>query len=123
MAKPDDRLTESYLPLKPVVFQILLALAERESHGYGVIRSVRERSGGCIRLETGPFYRHLRKLMDGNLVQESDDRPLDDDSRRGAYYRLTPLGRRVAEAESRRLRVLLSLSEELGMAAEEGRLR
>jgi DNA-binding PadR family transcriptional regulator len=107
---------DSFLPLKPVVFHILLALAEQESHGYGVIQNVRDRSGGRIKLETGPFYRHLKKLMNGRLVEESDRRPENDDSRRGAYYRLTSLGREVVTAETRRMAGLVSLTEELGLS-------
>jgi DNA-binding PadR family transcriptional regulator len=111
---------DDWLPLKPVVFHILLALVERESHAYGVIQAVRERSTGRIRLETGPFYRHLRKLMDGGLVEESPKRPRNDDRRRGAYYRLTRFGKDVAVAESRRLAGLVSLSRELGLAGRGG---
>ncbi len=107
--------TAPLLPLKPVVLQILLALAEQESHGYGVILAVRERSGGRIQLETGPFYRHLRKLLDQGLVTETDRRPDDDDARRGAYYRITEQGRELVRAEAERLAGILSLSEELGL--------
>jgi DNA-binding PadR family transcriptional regulator len=93
----------------------LLALAENESHGYGVIQSVRERSEGHIQLQTGPFYRHLRKLMDDGLVEESSSRPAGDDPRRGAYYALTSLGRDVVVAEARRLATLVSMTQELGL--------
>ena len=106
---------ESFLPLKSVVFHILLALAEEESHGYGVIQNVRERSQGRIQLETGPFYRHLRKLMGDSLVEESTNRPVDADSRRGAYYRLTELGTDVVTVEGRRLAGLVAMTKELGL--------
>ncbi|HZD05574.1 MAG TPA: helix-turn-helix transcriptional regulator [Longimicrobiales bacterium] len=110
----------AHLPVKPVVFHILLALAPNPSHGYGVIQAVRERSEGRVRLETGPFYRHLRKLLDGGLVEETDERPENDDPRRGAYYRLTALGREVVGAEGRRLAGLVSATAELGLLADEG---
>lgn len=110
-----DNDVEAWLPLKPVVFHILLALAEGDSHGYGVIRSVRERSEGRIHLETGPFYRHLRKLLDNGLVAESETRPEDDDPRRGAYYHLTVSGRAVLSAESRRLAGLVRATRTLGL--------
>ena len=116
MTAPTNKSADLFLPLKPVVFHILLALAEQESHGYGVIQTVRDRSGGRIKLETGPFYRHLKKLMNGRLVVESDRRPANDDSRRGAYYRLTSLGREVVTAETRRMAGLVSLTEELGLS-------
>ncbi len=106
---------ERHLPLKPVVFHVLFALAENDLHGYGVIQAVRERSEGRIHLQTGPFYRHLRKLMDDRLVEEAASRPVDDDPRRGAYYRLTPLGRDVLAAEANRLAVLVSATLALGL--------
>lgn len=111
---PTRRSVDSHLPLKPVVFHILLALAEQESHGYGVIQAVRERSAGRIHLETGPFYRHLKKLLDGGLVGESTKRPSGTDPRRGAFYKLTRLGQEVIEAEGRRLAGLVSLTRKLG---------
>lgn len=111
---------ERHLPLKPVVFHVLLALAESDLHGYGVIQAVRERSEGRIELQTGPFYRHLGKLMDEGLVEESDFRPPDDDPRRGAYYRLTALGRQVLAAEARRLGALVSATEALGVTRRDG---
>lgn len=112
---PKSPSVDRHLPLKPVVFHILLALAERDLHGYGVIQAVRERSEGRIHLQTGPFYRHLGRLMDAGMVEESEFRPPEDDPRRGAYYRLTPLGREVVAAEAKRLAALVSASEALGL--------
>lgn len=106
---------EAHLPLKPVVFHILLALAEQDLHGYGVIQAVRERSEGRIQLQTGPFYRHLKKLMDAGLVLESAARPAHDDPRRGAYYRLSAPGKQVVAAEANRLAALVAVSEALGL--------
>jgi len=106
---------EAYLPLKPVVFHILLALAEKDLHGYGVIQAVRERSEGRIQLQTGPFYRHLKKLMDAGLVLESATRPSHDDPRRGAYYQLGAPGKQVVAAEANRLAALVAVSEALGL--------
>lgn len=106
---------EAHLPLKPVVFHILLALAEHDLHGYGIIQAVRERSEGRIQLQTGPFYRHLKKLMDAGLVSESAHRPVQDDPRRGAYYELSDRGREVVSAEANRLAGLVSASEALGL--------
>lgn len=106
---------DDHLPLKPVVLQILLSLAERDLHGYGVMQAVRKSSEGRIRLQTGPFYRHLKRLIDTGLVSEATKRPPGDDPRRGAYYRLTGLGREVLGAEMRRLSTLLSSAETLGL--------
>ncbi len=90
-------------PLKPAVFYILLALADHDSHGYGVMQAVRDRSQGLVPLRTGSFYRHLSKLLDAGLVAEAARRPADDDPRRGAYYRLTPRGQKLLAAEKQRL--------------------
>lgn len=106
---------EGHLPLKAPVFHILLALTERPLHGYGVMQDVRTRSDGRVSLTTGAFYRHLQKLLDGGLVAESDERPEDDDPRRGAYYALTALGRDVLAAESRRMAGLVAETTELGL--------
>jgi DNA-binding PadR family transcriptional regulator len=109
-------------PLKPAVFYILLALADRESHGYAVMQAVGERSGGQVTLRTGSFYRHLSKLIDSGLVLESPRRPADDDPRRGAYYRLTPRGARLLEEERLRLTSLLAAMDGLRPASRRGSL-
>lgn len=113
---------EAYLPLKPVVLHILLALAERDLHGYAVMQAVRASSEGRILLQTGPFYRHLKRLLDDGLVAEAAERPAEDDPRRSAYYRLTGLGREVVAAETRRLATLLSSTKSLGLL-DRGRTR
>lgn len=109
---------EDHIPLKAVVFHVLLALAERDLHGYGVIKAVRERSDDRIQLETGAFYRHLKKLLAQGLVEEADERPHDVDARRGAYYRLTSFGRNVLAAESARLSQLVDTTRDLGILPE-----
>lgn len=106
---------ERHLPVKPVVFHILLALAEHSLHGYGVIQAVKEGSEGRIDLQTGPFYRHLKKLIDADMVRESAERPADDDPRRGAYYCLTGFGEEVVRAEANRLATLVSATQALGL--------
>jgi DNA-binding PadR family transcriptional regulator len=102
---PDPR---RYLPLKPVDLQLLLALAEEERHGYGLVQAIGERTGGVVALEPGNLYRIIRRLLDDGLVAESDRRPAADlaDERR-RYYRLTALGARVAAEEVRRLEALV----------------
>jgi DNA-binding PadR family transcriptional regulator len=111
---------DSHLPVSPAVLEILIALAGVPLHGYAVAQAVRARSAGRIRLETGPLYRHLKRLLDDSLVEEAP-RPEDDDARRGTYYRLTPLGRRVLAAESRRLSDLVAHVREARLAPESGR--
>ena len=95
-------------PMKPAVFHILLALADRDSHGYAVMQAVREQSGGRVPLQTGSFYRHLSKLLDGGLVAEAARKRAGDDPRRGAYYRLTPVGQKALAAEKQRLTDLVT---------------
>jgi DNA-binding PadR family transcriptional regulator len=100
-----------YLPLTPAAFQILLALAEDEKHGYAIMQDVEEYSGGRIKIGPGTLYGSLKRMLATGLVEESDERPdpeMDDQRRR--YYRLTGLGRRVLAAEARRLAKLLNLA-------------
>jgi DNA-binding PadR family transcriptional regulator len=96
---PNDR-----LPLTPAVFHILLALADGERHGYGIMQEVAARTGGTVRLGPGTLYGSIKRLLAGGLITESGERPdpaLDDERRR--YYRLTDFGQRVAVAEAQRL--------------------
>ncbi len=110
---------ERFLPLKPVVLQILLALHGSDAHGYAVMRAVREESGNRVRLSNGAFYRHLGWLLERGLVAESDERPEDADPRRGAHYRLTALGEDVLAAEGVRMRGVLSALESKGVRSDE----
>ena len=100
---------QSFLPLKTQWFHILLALAGGEQHGYGIMQEVLERTGGKVRLWPATLYGSLKRLIEAELIQESDERPAPefDDARR-RYYRLTVLGRRVLDAECDRLQELVS---------------
>ena len=95
-------------PLKAAVVHILLALSDEERHGYAIMQTVREQSGGAVPLRTGSFYRHLSQLVDAGWVAEATARRAGDDPRRGAYYRLTPRGRDALNAERARLVDLLA---------------
>jgi DNA-binding PadR family transcriptional regulator len=98
----------SFLPLTPRVYHVLLALADGQLHGYGVILAVQELTEELIVLRTGTLYVLLRRLLDQGLIVESDDRPgPDEDDERRRYYSLTDLGRDVLQSESRRLEVVL----------------
>lgn len=100
---------EAFLPLKPVAFQILLSLAEGERHGYGITQDIASRTSAKMRIEPGNLYRSLKAMLDDGLIEESERRPapdLDDERRR--YYRITPLGRKVALAETARLEALVA---------------
>ena len=92
------------LPLTPAALNILLAVADEERHGYGIMREVEERTGGKTRLGPGTLYGSIKRMLADGLIEESDERPdpaLDDQRRR--YYRITDFGRRVAGAEAERL--------------------
>ena len=102
--------------MRPVEFTILVTLAADERHGYGIMQEADRLSDGDVRLEPGTLYRALHRMLEDGWVAESGKRPaadLDDERRR--YYRLTPLGRRLAAAEAERLSRLVS-------AARAGRL-
>jgi DNA-binding PadR family transcriptional regulator len=99
---------EAWLPLTPAMFHILLALADKERHGYEIMREVDERSDGKVRLGPGTLYGSVKRMLSDGLIEELDERPdpeLDDERRR--YYRLTNLGHRVAVAEAERLERLV----------------
>jgi DNA-binding PadR family transcriptional regulator len=104
-----DRLrVEQFLPLTPVAFEILLALADGERHGYSILQEVEARSGGAVSLHAGTLYRALARLLESEFIEElgSPDPGNDDDRRR--YYRLTTRGIAVARAEMGRLEGQLS---------------
>ncbi len=99
-------------PLKDSEFHILLALADGERHGYGIMQEVEARSQGTVRLGPGTLYGAIKRMLAGALIEESARRPAadKDDERRRCYYRLTRLGRSVAETEARRLAELLRVA-------------
>jgi len=90
-------------------FQILLALADGERHGYGIMQEVEARSGGKVRLGPGTLYGAIKRMLAAGLIEESARRPIakHDDQRRRCYYRLTRLGRAVAVEEAERLAALV----------------
>jgi DNA-binding PadR family transcriptional regulator len=101
---------DRFLPLKTNWFYILLALAGGEQHGYGIMQQVLDRTDQKVRLWPATLYGTLKRLIDQELIEESDERPapeLDDARRR--YYRLTHLGRRVLSAERERLQELVGV--------------
>ena len=107
--EPTSPPADAFLPLKPAVFHSLLALGRGDRHGYALLKEIAERSGGVVSLLPAALYRHLQRMLDDGLIEESARRPerANDDERR-RYYRITSLGRRVAEAEVRRLEQVLA---------------
>ncbi|MBA3884371.1 MAG: helix-turn-helix transcriptional regulator [Acidobacteria bacterium] len=96
---------DAFLPLSPVVFEILLALAGEDRHGYAIMQEVEARSGGGISLHAGSLYRALARLLEQELIEELDGRAAETDDERRRSYRLTARGRAVARAEAARLAV------------------
>ena len=104
---PRNESVEVHLPLKPLVFQILLSLAEGERHGWALVRAVQQRDE-FARIMPGNFYRTLRSMLADDFIEESATRPSEkNDDERRRYFRLTSLGERVAAAEARRLEAIV----------------
>ena len=96
-------------PLTPAIVHILLALADEDRHGYGIMQEVLRLTDGAVRLGPGTLYGTIKRLLTARFIEEADERPdpaLDDERRR--YYRITPLGRRALSAESSRVATLLA---------------
>src|SRR5580704_4228293 len=97
-----------FIPLKAHWFHIMLSLAGEEQHGYGIMQEVKNRTTGKVRLWPATLYGSIKRLIEAELIEESDERPapeLDDARRR--YYRLTSLGKQVLDAECERLQELV----------------
>ena len=102
----------TFLPLKTQWFHIMLSLAGGEQHGYGIMQDVLNRSMGKVRLWPATLYGSIKRLIESELIEESDERPvaaLDDARRR--YYKLTRLGRKVLDLECERLQEMLRMAE------------
>lgn len=108
-----DVASRPQLPLTPATFQILLALAPGERHGYAIMREVTTRGEDDVRLGPGTLYGSLKRLLDSGLVEEGQERSdpeLGDERRR--YYRLTNAGLAVVSAEARRLQALVRVARD-----------
>ena len=105
MAQDRDRI-DRFLPLKPFVLDVLLALADGKRHGWSLINEIQRRDGGD-RILPANFYRTLRALREDGLIEEAKGDAGDDPGMRRQYVSLTPLGARVARAEFRRLEALV----------------
>ena len=104
---------KSYLPLTNLSYQVLLALADKNRHGYGIIKEVRAHTGGEMELETGTLYTALKRMKDEGLIDvvPPEEVPAGEDDRR-RIYRLTQAGTEVLAAESRRLASLVQVAME-----------
>jgi DNA-binding PadR family transcriptional regulator len=102
--------------ITPLTYAILLALADAPRHGYGIIKELESRAGIGSAPSTGALYLALQRMEADGLIAESNERPESDDPRR-RYWALTPVGRGVAEAESRRLAALVATAREKDLLA------
>jgi DNA-binding PadR family transcriptional regulator len=103
--RPDP---STFLPLTPAIAHILLALADADRHGYGIMQEVDRLTGGTAVMGPGTLYGTIKRMLASGLIEEVDERPdpeLDDERRR--YYRVTSLGREVLEAETARMQALI----------------
>ncbi len=109
---------ETLLPLTPTVFNILLALADGEKHGYGIMLEVKTNTNGQMRMGPGTLYGSIKRMLKANLIEECDERPdpeMDDQRRR--YYSLTGLGERVLRLEAERMASQLSVAKAKNLLA------
>jgi len=105
------------LALQPATFHRGGALADEHRPRYAAIRDVADRAGGALKLSPGTLYRSIDRMVQQGLIREISSRPARDmDDERRRYYRITPFGREVAMAESRRLAQMLALARARGLA-------
>ena len=112
----DNSKADALVPLPTAVFHILIALADRDRHGYSIMQDVAARTGGKVQLSAGTLYSSIRRMLEQGLIEElaeSPDPSSTDERRR--YYRLTRFGKRVAAAEVERLTALLQQARATGL--------
>jgi DNA-binding PadR family transcriptional regulator len=119
MSNETSKEADLLVPLQPAVFQILVALADQDRHGYAIMRDVAARTNGRMKLSPGTLYGAIKRMLESGLIVELDERPdPDDDDERRRYYRLTRFGREVAMAEADRLSTLLRQARAAGLTAK-----
>lgn len=110
--KNTSRKPEEFLPLSPAMFHILLALADSERHGYGIMQEIFQKTNGTMRMGPGTLYGSIKRMLAEKLIEETVERPdpvLDDERRR--YYRLTNFGQLIMRAEAQRLEQIVRLAQ------------
>lgn len=107
---------QSFLPLRPVEFHVLLSVGVGPRHGYGIMKDAARRTGEETIPDVGTLYRALRRMVEDGLIEPVEG---TTDQRR-SDYRITALGRRVAEAESLRLASLVRAARAGGLLGREG---
>jgi DNA-binding PadR family transcriptional regulator len=93
--------------MSPHVFHILLSLADRPRHGYGILLDVEDRTGGGLVLGTGTLYSAIKRLRQLGWIAETGAPAGSDDDPRRRHYRLTAVGRRELRQEAERLQAMV----------------
>ncbi len=102
--------------LSVATLHILIAVADRERHGYAIMQDIAARTDGGLRLGPATLYGSIKRLLNDGLIEELDERPDpgNDDVRR-RYYRITPRGRKLAREETARLAKLVRQARATGL--------
>ena len=110
---------DALLPLPPATFHILMAVADEDRHGYGIIQDIASRTSGELQMSAGTLYRSIQRMQEQGLIVETRERPApEEDDERRRYYRITPFGLAVARAEARRLTQMVKLARARGISPE-----
>jgi DNA-binding PadR family transcriptional regulator len=113
----DEPTPDSLLPLPTAVFHILIAVADRDRHGYSIMQDVSARTADKVRLSPGTLYSSIRRMLEQGLIEELADSPDPSNSdERRRYYRVTRFGKRVAAVEVERLKALIREARATGLA-------
>jgi DNA-binding PadR family transcriptional regulator len=109
MKRPE---TSPLTPLTPAVLHILMALAEEDRHGYAIAQEIETATEGEVRMGPGTLYGTIQRMLGAGLIDESPKRPRPGEDERRRYYRMTPLGRRLLEAELARLARVMRVAQD-----------
>jgi DNA-binding PadR family transcriptional regulator len=107
-----DHDLQAYLPLQPRDYLLLFALSAGPRHGYGLIKDVEADTRGEVTIDPANLYRSIKRLTKDGLLTETDPPAGEAGAgERRRFYRITPLGARVVQAEAARLADLASLAK------------
>ena len=101
-----------FLPLRSVELDILIGVAGRPTHGYGILKEAQERRGGHPGFEIPTLYRALRRLRDSGLVRSLGRPAGPAGHERRQYWQATDLGQEVLALEIERLEAVVAVGKE-----------